>query len=39
MRKTIFKMNSDGRIIVHLPNGGEKVCGNLHQAILYSRRK
>jgi len=37
--KQRFKLCDDGRIIVHLNNDVKKECVNLHQAILYARRK
>lgn len=37
--KQIFKLCDDGRIIVHLKKDTRKECVNLHQAILYARRK
>ncbi len=37
--KQIFKLIGDCRIIVHLNNDVKKECVNLHQAILYARRK
>lgn len=37
--KPLLRLTEDDRIIVAPPENSEKVCSNLHEAILYLRRK
>ena len=37
--KQVFKLNDDGSITIYLRNNEQKECNNIHNAILYARRK